>query len=157
MQIADLLTPERIACKVDMTSKKRALEFLSGLIVQGSPDLDEADVFASLLGRERLGSTGLGHRVALPHGRISTIDRAVGAFVTLAEGIDFDAIDDEPVDLMFGLVVPEQSTNEHLVILAQLAELFRNEDFCRQLREATSGEQLFALLSNWRSTDSSAA
>jgi len=157
MSIAELLATERVAPKVDITSKKRALEYLSTIIADSNTTLDQNEIFTSLLGREKLGSTGLGHNVALPHGRISTDQPAIGAFITLAEPIDFDAIDDQPVDMLFALVVPEESTSEHLTILAQLAELFRDEAFCQRLRETADTEQLLQLLTSWRTSDSSAA
>lgn len=157
MSIADLLTPERVVPKAEITSKKRALEFLSTLIADSCPDLDQAEIFSSLLGREKLGSTGLGNHVALPHGRISRNRPAVGAFVTTAEPVDFDAIDDQPVDLLFALVVPEESTDEHLLILAQLAEMFRDEAFCQRLRQTTDPAALLELLGTWRAAGSSAA
>jgi len=157
MFIADLLTPERVVTKADITSKKRALEYLSTLIAESCPDLDQGEIFASLLGREKLGSTGLGNHVALPHGRIKLERPAVGAFVTLAEPVDFDAIDDQPVDLLFALVVPEESTDEHLLILAQLAEMFRNDAFCERLRQTTEPGKLLELLGTWRPAGSSAA
>lgn len=157
MRIADLLTPERAVPKADITSKKRALEYLSTLIAADCPDLDQGEIFASLIGRERLGSTGLGNHVALPHGRINRDGPAVGAFVTLAEPIEFDAIDDQPVDLLFALVVPEKSTDEHLLILAQLAEMFRDETFCQRLRHSDDPGTLLELLGTWRAADDSAA
>ncbi len=157
MAIADLLTPERVVSKADITSKKRALEYLSALIADTCPDLDRGEIFASLLSREKLGSTGLGNHVALPHGRIPHRHPAVGAFVTAAQPIDFDAIDDQPVDLLFALVVPEESTDEHLLILAQLAEMFRDEGFCGRLREAGDGGALMKLFADWHSAGSSAA
>ncbi|GAB4344692.1 MAG: PTS IIA-like nitrogen regulatory protein PtsN [Gammaproteobacteria bacterium] len=157
MSIAELLTAERVVPKVEIASKKRALEFLSTLLAESNPNLDQGEVFASLLGREKLGSTGLGNHVALPHGRIATQEEAIGAFITLAKPIDFDAIDDQPVDLLFALVVPEESTSEHLEILARLAELFRDEKFCQQLRDASEPEELLRLFSTWGLSDSSAA
>lgn len=157
MSIADLLTPERVVSKADITSKKRALEYLSTLIAESRPDLDQGEIFTSLLSREKLGSTGLGNHVALPHGRIHHKGPAVGAFMTTAESVEFDAIDDQPVDLLFALVVPEESTDEHLLILAQLAEMFRDESFCERLRQTSDAGALLDLLANWRSAGSSAA
>lgn len=157
MSIAELLAAERVVPRADITSKKRALEFLSTILAESNPNLDQNEIFTSLLGREKLGSTGLGHHVALPHGRLATSEPPIGAFITLAEPIDFDAIDDQPVDLLFALVVPEESTSEHLTILAQLAELFRDEGFCQQLRETTEREDLLRLFTTWRTSDSTAA
>lgn len=149
MHIADLLTAERVACGDPSASKKRVLEQLSALIAGGQQALNPTDIFDSLLARERLGSTGLGHGVAIPHGRVKNGTVTVGAFIKLQKPIDFDAVDGEPVDLLFGLLVPEQSTQEHLQLLAQLAEMFSDATFVASLRSATSAAELHARLSQW--------
>jgi len=146
MQIAQLLNPDRVAIDVQVGSKKRALEALSTLLAHDQEGITATEIFDSLISRERLGSTGLGHGVALPHGRVSGTDQTLGAFIRLEEGIDFDAIDDQPVDLLFGLLVPEEATDEHLRLLATLAENFSDPQLRRALREAESGDRLIALL-----------
>jgi PTS system nitrogen regulatory IIA component len=150
MNIADLLTPKRVVCNQDLSSKKRVLELLGELIASDQTDFSNRDIFDSLIGRERLGSTGLGYGVALPHGRLSQSRQAIGAFVKLNEGIDFDAIDKQPVDLIFGLLVPEHFTDEHLKILAYLADMFSDQAFCKQLREAKTDQKLFEQLMHWK-------
>ena len=150
MDITDLITRERIVCNSEVTSKKRVIEVLSELLVKGQADLTARPVFDSLIGRERLGSTGLGYGVALPHGRFSQSRQAIGAFVKLRQGVDFDAIDRQPVDLAFGLLVPDHYTDEHLKILAYLAEMFSDRAFCQQLRETDSDQALFERLRDWR-------
>ena len=145
MGIADLLTPERVVCGATVTSKKRTLELLSSLLADVDPDLSENDIFNGLVARERLGSTGLGHGVAIPHGRFQHIEGAYGAVVKLNEPVDFDAIDGEPVDLVFALMVPEAATEVHLQLLSSLAEMFRNESVRSALREATSVAQVIHL------------
>ncbi|UCE90341.1 MAG: PTS IIA-like nitrogen regulatory protein PtsN [Pseudomonadota bacterium] len=150
MQIVDLITPERIACGVEAGSKKRALEMLSELIARDQETVNTTDVFDSLLARERLGGTGVGHGVALPHGRLRSSDLTIGAFVQLRQGIDFGAADNEPVDLLFALLVPEQSTDEHLQALALLAAMFSNDGFRDKLRGADTPEDLYNLLKNWQ-------
>lgn len=150
MHIAELLTAERVACGAPSASKKRVLEQLSALIAGGQQALNAVDVFDSLLARERLGSTGLGHGVAIPHGRVKNGTATVGAFIKLQKPIDFDAVDGEPVDLLFGLLVPEQSTQEHLQLLAQLAEMFSDAAFVASLRNAGSAAELHTLLSRWQ-------
>lgn len=152
MNIADLLTPKRVVCNQDLGSKKRALELLGELIASDQTDFSNRDIFDSLIGRERLGSTGLGYGVALPHGRLSQSRQAIGAFVKLKEGIDFDAIDKQPVDLIFGLLVPEHFTDEHLKILAYLADMFSDQAFCKQLREVETDQRLFEQLMHWKPT-----
>ena len=150
MDITDLITRERIVCNSEVTSKKRLIETLSELLATGQADLTARPIFDSLIGRERLGSTGLGHGVALPHGRFSQSQQALGAFVKLRQGVDFDAIDRQPVDLVFGLLVPDHYTDEHLKILAYLAEMFSDRAFCQQLRETDSDQALFERLRDWR-------
>jgi nitrogen PTS system EIIA component len=149
MHIADLLNADRIACNAQATSKKRVLEQLSGLIADSVPQLTQSEVFESLIGRERLGSTGLGRGVAIPHGRLKGEVRPTGAFVKLTHGVDFDAVDGQPVDLLFALMVPESAVDEHLQILAQLAEMFSDPELCRRLREASGGGNLLELMQRW--------
>ena len=150
MDITDLIALERILCDSEVASKKRVIEVLSELLATGQPDLAARPIFDSLIGRERLGSTGLGHGVALPHGRFPHSRQAIGAFVKLAKGVDFDAIDRQPVDLVFGLLVPDHYTDEHLKILAYLAEMFSDRSFCQRLRETNSNQSLFERLRDWR-------
>lgn len=145
MHITELLDPARIACQQSSGSKKRSLEILSRLLADALPELTEGEIFDSLINRERLGSTGLGKGVALPHGRMQGLSHPTGALLTLQEGVDFDAADQIPVDLMFALLVPEQSTDEHLQILARLAELFSDAEFCLQLRASPDGETAYRL------------
>ena len=152
MQITDLLTPQRMACHARSACKKRALELLSELLASAQPGPDAHDIFDSLVARERLGGTGLGHGIALPHGRLTGIQRPMGAFVQLADGIDFDAIDKQPVDILFALLVPENCTSEHLQVLALLAQMFSDKNLRAELREADSSEALYELLSHWRPT-----
>ncbi len=150
MELSQLISPERIACDVSASSKKRALEALSELLARGDEELDAAEVFGSLIARERLGGTGLGFGVAIPHGRLKDKDKTVGAFVRLSEGVDFDAVDNQPVDLLFALLVPEESTEEHLQILATLAELFSREKLREALRQAESPNAIHELLTGRR-------
>ena len=148
MPTTELLHPARIACQQDSSSKKRSLEMLSTLLAGAVPDYTEAEIFDSLVTRERLGSTGLGNGVALPHARLRCLKQPIAALVTLRQGIDFDAIDRQPVDLLYALLVPEDSTDEHLKILAQLAGLFSNPDFCSGLRSCDDSSQCFQLINN---------
>lgn len=146
MQIAEILKPERIAVSNGISSKKGVLEELARLIAMDTPDLTQIEVFDSLCARERLGSTGLGHGVAIPHGRLKGGKHTLGAFIRLKDGIDYDAVDQQPVDLLFALLVPEESTDEHLQILARLAEMFSDTDLVSKLRYASSSDRLYELL-----------
>jgi len=150
MNIGDLISPERVLCNVEGVSKKRVLQRLASLIAGSSPGLDEREVFDTLIGRERLGSTGMGRGVALPHGRARHGGGVVGAFVKLDQPVDFDAIDGQPVDLLFALLVPEHSTEEHLQILATLAEMFSDSAHCAQLRAAGDAADLYQALTGWQ-------
>jgi len=149
-ELADLFSAERVVCLPGIGSKKRLLEVLSELLVKGNPDLVQSEVFVSLCGRERLGGTGLGHGVAIPHGRPASASRPTCAFIKLRQGVDYDAPDSQPVDLICGLVVPLESTHDHLDILASLAEMFSDPASCMQLRAAANGKALYELLVGWQ-------
>lgn len=138
----DFITGARVARGLEVSSKKRLLEALSRLLVTEHPGLNPDTVFERLLERERLGSTGLGHGIALPHARVKEVKEALGAFVSTVGGVDYDAMDGEPVDLAFALLVPESATEEHLQLLAQLAGLFNDPRVRKRLREADSAEAI---------------
>ncbi len=145
----NFITTERIACGLDISSKKRVLQQLGEMLASSTADLSREAVFEHLLERERLGSTGLGHGIALPHARMPTLERAVGAFVQLSSGVDFDAVDDCPVDLAFGLLVPQEATEEHLQLLAKLASMFSNELLCEKLRNGENEQELLQRIEAW--------
>ena len=148
MQLIDILAPQRVLAGAQASSKKRALELVSRLLAETS-DTTPQEIFESLTARERLGSTALGYGVALPHGRMKKIAATRGAFVQLIQGVDFDAADRGPVDLLFAIVVPEHCTEEHLQLVAQIAELFSNEAMRNQLRAAKETSALFDALTHW--------
>lgn len=152
MDINRLIVPDRVICLDQISSKKRLLETLGQMLSLGAIDLDPADIFNKLIERERLGSTGLGHGVALPHGRLGNNTSTVGAFIKLDSPVDFDSTDGQPTDLIFALLVPEHHTEEHLQILASLAGMFSDSEFCKQLRDCKSNEDLFKHLSSWSAT-----
>jgi len=154
MEIKQLLPVERIVYGVSVSSKKRALEAVSNLLAEATEvGLSEIDIFDGLIARERLGSTGLGHGVAIPHGRFKGINQAIAAFIKFEQGIDFDAIDGEPVDLVFALMVPEESTEEHLQLLASLAEMFSDASFREHLRHSESSAEIAAIFGQWQSRE----
>ena len=150
MQVSELLELERISCSTQAASKKRVLEQLSALLAENQSDLTQTQVFDSLLSRERLGSTGLGHGVAIPHGRVKNSDKTLVALLKLDQGIDYDAVDNQPVDLLFALLVPEQSTDEHLQLLSQLAEMFSDPELVKQLRAANDPHSLLNTIQAWQ-------
>ncbi len=132
----DFLTLDRIRLDNGAGSKKRVLEEVAGLLAAAVPGLSPEQVFDKLLERERLGSTGLGQGIALPHARMKGVSESRGALLRLAKGVEFDAIDGQPVDLVVGLLVPEQATDEHLQLLASLASRFSDPAQCERLRQA---------------------
>jgi len=144
MQPADLLEPSGISLANAAASKKRVLEEVARLLSETAPDISQEAIYEGILERERLGSTGVGHGVALPHARIAGLSRAYVAFVQLEAGVDYDAIDAQPVDLVFALVVPEAATSEHLQLLAQLAALFSEQKIRARLRDSASAQEVIA-------------
>ena len=150
MKLADILSADRVSSGHVFTSKKKALEELSKLLAKGAPDVGSGDILNSLSAREKLGSTGLGHGVAIPHGRMAGVSESVGAFMRLKHPLDYEAHDGNGVDLVFGLLVPQQATEAHLKHLAAIAEMFSDEAFCKQAREADDDQALHALLSSFK-------
>lgn len=157
MNLSTLLDPERVICCPDIGSKKRALELLSERLASGAEGIAGGDIFEGLLARERLGSTGLGHGVAIPHGRCPGLDRPVAAFIKLAQGIDYDAPDRQPVDLIFALLVPAAANEEHLRILSALARLFSDREAVAKLRRAEGADLLLAVIRDWSGNDALSA
>lgn len=150
MQLSEFINVNRIKNDVNVLSKKRALEELSHLITQDQTQLNATEIFESLISRERLGSTGVGYGIAIPHGRIKNCENLTGAFIKLEQGIDFDAIDNQPVDILFALIVPEESTDEHLQVLALLASMFNDESFRQKLQQSKNVEEIYQLLTEWQ-------
>lgn len=140
--LAQLLPPGHVLLDVELTSKKRLFEQV-GLLVEGSRGIARSTVFDSLFAREKIGSTGLGQGIAIPHGRIKGLKDAVGVFVRLAQPLPFDAPDSKPVNLVFALLVPEAATERHLEILSELAEHFSDPDFRDSLTVASDAETVF--------------
>ena len=149
-QLVDLLAPERVLYRPSVGSKKRALEILSELMATESGPVSANEALTSLIERERLGSTGLGHGAAIPHGRLNGLDNAICAFLKLGDGVDFDAVDEQPVDMICGLLVPAQSTSEHLNILALLAEMFSDAQLRQRIKEARTDGEIYDLLVGWQ-------
>ncbi|MBE02635.1 PTS IIA-like nitrogen regulatory protein PtsN [Marinobacter lutaoensis] len=143
LTIDNILVPELTLCRVPASSKKRVLEFIAEQIHQYDNSLSETQIFNNLIARERLGSTGIGQGIAIPHCRLEGLEHVVGVLMTLVESIEFDAIDNQPVDLVFALIVPKEATSEHLELLSQLAEKFNERSFCDQLRDCDSARTLY--------------
>ena len=141
-----LLNRERVAANVKVSSKKRMLEELAELLSRQLPGMDQHTVFSTMNERERLGSTGIGHGIALPHGRLNGIQEPIAAAMKLHQPLNFDAIDDQPITLVVGLLVPAEATDQHLRILSDLAGAFSDTDFRRAVSEASNADTLFNLL-----------
>lgn len=150
-QLLRLLPPENILLDLEATSKKRVFE-RAGLLFENNQGIARSTVFDSLFDREKLGSTGLGHGVAIPHGRIKGLRHARGAFLRLASPIPFESPDGKPVSLFFVLLVPEHATELHLQLLSELAELFSDRSCREALSTATSAEAVRQIFSIERMT-----
>jgi PTS system nitrogen regulatory IIA component len=146
MKLSEILSPDCIRLDSDATSKKRVLESVSQLLADTDEELSPREVFDCLIAREKLGSTGLGQGVAIPHGRLSGLDKTIGVFLRLPKGVDFDAPDNEPVDLVFALLVPKESTEEHLQVLASIAGYFNSKGSGDALRVDITPQKACELL-----------
>ncbi|OGA66980.1 MAG: PTS IIA-like nitrogen-regulatory protein PtsN [Betaproteobacteria bacterium RIFCSPLOWO2_12_FULL_67_28] len=147
--VAKLLPPGDVVLDLPVSSKKRLFEQI-GLLFENHHGIARNLVFDSLFDRERLGSTGLGQGIAIPHGRIKGLKDALGAFVRLAQPVPFDAPDGKPVSLVFTLLVPEQATEKHLQILSELAQMFSDRDLRDALAGAPDAGTLHRLISAWQ-------
>ncbi|QUD86250.1 PTS IIA-like nitrogen regulatory protein PtsN [Phenylobacterium montanum] len=145
MNIESLLDRRAITPKVSASSKRQALSLVAELAARRF-DLDAGEVLDALMAREVVGSTGVGSGVAVPHARLKTLDKMRGVFVRLETPVDFDAVDDQPVDLIFALLAPEAAGSEHLQALARVARLLRRADLREQLRQAHGADAVYALL-----------
>lgn len=148
-RISQLLPAENVVLGLDASSKKRAFE-QAGLLFENNQGIARVKVFDSLFARERLGSTGLGEGIAIPHGRIKGLKDAVAALVRLAEPVAFDAPDGKPVSLMMFLLVPEQATQQHLEILSEVAELLSDRSMRDTLTSENDPQALHRLLTAWQ-------
>ena len=149
-RLSQILPPSQALVCVEATSKKRAFEE-AGLLFENLHGLSRALIADSLFARERLGSTGLGHGVAIPHGRIKGLKSPMAAVFQLAHPIGFDAPDEQPVALLIFLLVPEAATQKHLEILSEIAELLSDANLRERIKSAPTAEQLHALIANWHS------
>ena len=146
MDITDLISPDGILPNLRASSKKQALQELARKAADLT-DLDSREIFDVLLERERLGTTGVGHGIAIPHGKLAKLDRPYGVFARLENPIDFDSIDDEPVDLVFLLLAPETAGADHLKALARVSRLLRDRSVCTKMRGCDTTDAIFALFS----------
>jgi PTS system nitrogen regulatory IIA component len=149
-RLASILPPAQVLVGVDATSKKRAFEE-AGLLFENLHGLSRALITDSLFARERLGSTGLGHGVAIPHGRIKGLKAPMAALFQLASAIGFDSPDEQPVNLLIFLLVPEAATQKHLEILSEIAELLSDAPLREKIKSSPDATQLHQLIASWQS------
>lgn len=145
MTISALLSPQRIFLDVEVSSKKKLLELIAN-IVADQAQLTQSSIYSSLLNRERLGSTGLGHGFAVPHARLEDLEQTIGCLFRLKEPVNFEAPDNQPVDLVFILIIPQEANEEHLVILSSLARLFSQSHVREGIRNATSKDEIAQII-----------
>jgi nitrogen PTS system EIIA component len=145
MQLSEILRLEGVVPNLKAANKKQLLQELAGHAGRLTK-LDPRAVLETLLRREKLGSTGFGHGIAIPHGKFAGIDRVHGVFARLAQPVDFDAVDDQPVDLVFALLAPEAAGADHLKALARISRLFRDQTVVQKLRGTGDREGLYAIL-----------
>lgn len=151
MEIEDLITPAGVIPKLRATGKKHALQELAKRAADVT-GLHERAIFDVLLERERLGSTGVGNGIAIPHGKLGELQKLHGVFARMDSPIDFDSVDDQPVDLVFLLLAPEAAGADHLKALARVSRLLRDRTVCEKLRGANSADAIYALLTEARTS-----
>ncbi|GGO68997.1 PTS IIA-like nitrogen regulatory protein PtsN [Bowmanella pacifica] len=143
MEIKDILTPDCTVCAVQGTSKKRILESISEIAAQHLSDIDQDAILTSLLNREKMGSTGIGCGIAIPHGRLAGLNNVTAILVTSQPSVAFEAIDNQPVDIFFAILVPEDQAQGHLQTLATIAAKLNDKETVKKLRHAQSDQELF--------------
>ncbi len=146
MDIQAIVSLDRTECAVQCNSKKRILEIISGIAAKNNPDIDEATVLSALLARERMGSTGIGNGIALPHGRLAGLEQVIAIVVTTTPAINFDAIDNKPVDIFFTLLVPQEQTDGHLQTLAMVAGKLSDKETIKSIRKADTSDDIIRAL-----------
>jgi len=147
MNISDLLAPDAVIPALKVQSKKLLLQELAARAALQTR-LPEKRIFETLIERERLGTTGVGQGIAIPHGRMAEVSHITGVFARLEGGLDYEAVDGQPVDLVFMLLAPENAGADHLKALARVSRLLRNQAICEKLRTANTAEAIYAILTD---------
>tara|TARA_Y100001954_G_scaffold16296_1_gene15321 strand:+ start:6502 stop:6945 length:444 start_codon:yes stop_codon:yes gene_type:complete len=147
MDIQAIVSLDRTECAVQCNSKKRILEIIADIAAKQNENIDQATVLNSLLARERMGSTGIGNGIALPHGRLPGLEKVIAIVVTSTPAVDFDALDEKPVDIFFALLVPEEQTEGHLQTLATVAGKLSDKETIKAIRRATTSDDILSALS----------
>lgn len=151
MELNTILEDGAIVANLKATSKKQALQELARRAADVT-GLDERSIFSVLMDRERLGTTGVGNGIAIPHGKLAEVDRVYGVFARLEKAVDFQSIDDQPVDLIFVLLAPEDAGADHLKALARVSRLLRDQDTCKKLRATSDTDALYGIITESRET-----
>lgn len=141
--ISDILTLERTQLGAQCSSKKRLIQHIADFLAEKIPDSQADDIYERLINREKLGSTGIGEGIAIPHSRLAECENTLGALFLLEKPIDYDSIDRAPVDIVFVLLVPAEATEQHLQTLSMLAQKFNQKSFREHLRQASNNRELF--------------
>ncbi|WP_076415893.1 PTS IIA-like nitrogen regulatory protein PtsN [Shewanella sp. UCD-KL12] len=145
MELSTILQPECTTCATP-GSKKKVLELISDLAAVQYPTLSSQEIFESLLAREKMGSTGIGNGIAIPHGRLTNISQPVAVLIKCEEPISFDSIDKQPVDILFALLVPAEQCEQHLSTLSSMAEKLNNKHIVKQLRKTQDESELYQVI-----------
>jgi PTS system nitrogen regulatory IIA component len=146
MDIQALVSLDCTECAVQCSSKKRILEVIAEIASKNNPDIDTQIILESLITREKMGSTGIGNGIALPHGRLENLEQVVAIVVTTQPAIEFDAIDDKPVDIFFALLVPASQTDGHLQTLALVAQKLSDKQIVKAIRNASTSDDILTAL-----------
>ena len=146
MDLLELISSELCFCNVDAPSKKRVINYIADYVNDQYPALDREAIYSGLIQREKLGSTGIGLGIGIPHCRVDICHKMIGVAIKLVQPIDFDSIDGTPVDFIFALIVPQESSQDHLDALSQIAELFNGEDALRNIRACNTKKELYDTL-----------
>jgi len=148
MKISEILSQKNILSNIECNSKKAAIELLAKNLADSNNGISQVEIIDCLTAREKLGSTGLGNGIAIPHGRLKHCKKTIASFIQLNNGVNYETIDNIPVDLIFALIVPEESTEEHLQILAVLAKTLSNPKTINNLRKSKNAKEIFTFLTN---------
>ena len=147
MDIQAIVSLDRTECAVQCNSKKRILEIIADIAAKNNENIDQATVLNSLMSRERMGSTGIGNGIALPHGRLPGLEKVIAIVVPSTPAINFDALDEKPVDIFFALLVPEEQTEGHLQTLATVAGKLSDKETIKAIRRASTSDDILSALS----------
>jgi PTS system nitrogen regulatory IIA component len=146
MKLQDILTLDCTLCAIKGTSKKKLLEIISETAAKKFDNIDTHQLFESLMAREKVGSTGIGNGIAIPHGRLTNTSQVIAVLLTSEQAVEFDAIDNRAVDIIIALFVPEENCQQHLDTLQSIAQIFSTKQFAKQIRKCKDSQELFTII-----------